>query len=182
MLFSAVAASSLLVAVAMAAPEPAPYRIGSKSVNLAFGLAKRQAGYQPTQTQCGPGTTCPESCGADYVTCASTDGALHCYDPTIQDSCCPDGTGSKFLCHCFTLQPYSTVLLCSCSLTLQQTLIIISFVNRLLFLGILLHPRHVRWDMVLPQCESPLPPSSTFTTLLTPYRECHSPLALQHIA
>jgi hypothetical protein len=103
MLFGALAASSLLVAVAVAAPEPAPYRIGSMSVNPAFGLAKRQAGYQPTETYCNPGTTCAESCGADYVQCNSSDGQLHCYDPSIHDTCCPDGTGSKYCYCCFNL-------------------------------------------------------------------------------
>jgi hypothetical protein len=102
MLFNALAMSSLFVAVAVAvaAPEPAPYRIGSKSLNPAFGLAKRQAGYQPTQTYCGPGNTCAESCGADYVQCPSTDGYLHCYDPSIKDTCCSDGTGSKYCYPC----------------------------------------------------------------------------------
>jgi hypothetical protein len=76
------------------------------SMNPAFGLAKRQAGYQPTQQQCGPGTTCAESCGAGYETCASTDDVLHCYDPSIQDTCCPDGSGSmSLLYHCSLFPP-----------------------------------------------------------------------------
>ena len=108
MLFSALAVSSLFVAVAVAAPEPAPYRIGSRSVSIslnpAFGLAKRQAGYQPTQNYCnGPGDTCDSACGAGYVPCQSDDGELHCYDPSIGDTCCTDGTGSKFLYCCLTL-------------------------------------------------------------------------------
>jgi hypothetical protein len=151
MLFSALAVSSLFVAVAVATPEPAPYRIGSMSVNPAFGLAKRQAGYQPTQTFCGSGYTCAEACGADYVQCPSSDGNLHCYDPAIQDTCCPDGTGSK---HCYLLSSSLTLILISC-------------VNRLLCRGILLHPRRLWRDMVLPQCTSLLAPSSPFTTLLT---------------
>jgi hypothetical protein len=95
MLFNTLAVSSVLVASALAVAEPAPYQLGKMSLNTAFGLMKRQAGYQPTQTYCGPGTDCASSCGAGYVQCASSDGDLHCYDPTIQQTCCPDGTGNS---------------------------------------------------------------------------------------
>jgi len=95
MLFNTLAISSVLVASALAAAEPAPYRLGMISKNEAFGLVRRQAGYSPTQTYCGPGTDCASSCGDGYVTCDSTDGDLHCYDPDIQQTCCPDGTGNS---------------------------------------------------------------------------------------
>lgn len=105
MLFSALAVSSLFVAVAVAGPEPAPYRVGPMmSSNPAHGLAKRQAGYQPTQHYCnGPGDTCASACGAGFVTCASNDDQTHCYDPSAGYTCCTDGTGSKFLSCCLTL-------------------------------------------------------------------------------
>jgi len=95
MLVNIFVASSLFVTSALAAAEPVPYRIGSMSLNDAFGLLKRQAGYAPTQTYCGPGADCAASCGAGYVQCDSTDGDLHCYDPDIQQTCCPDGSGNS---------------------------------------------------------------------------------------
>jgi len=95
MLFNTFAISSVFVACALAAAEPKPYKLGKMSMNQAFGLMRRQAGYQPTQTLCGPGADCASSCGAGYAQCASTDGDLHCYDPTVQQTCCPDGTGNS---------------------------------------------------------------------------------------
>jgi len=95
MLFNTLAVASVFVTSALAAAEPVPYQVGKMSLNTAFGLMKRQAGYQPTQTYCGPGTDCASSCGTGYVQCASSDGDLHCYDPTIQQTCCPDGTGNS---------------------------------------------------------------------------------------
>jgi len=96
MLFNTLAISSLLVASAAAVAEPAPYKIvGKMSSNSLFGLARRQEGYQPTQTYCGPGTDCASSCGANYIQCPSSDGDLHCFDPTIKQACCPDGTGNS---------------------------------------------------------------------------------------
>ncbi|KAK0122156.1 hypothetical protein ONS95_010417 [Cadophora gregata] len=89
-------ATLLLLGSALVAAEPAPYKLGSVSKNPMLGLGRRQdAGYSPTQTYCGPGTDCASSCGATYITCASTDDALHCYDPSINESCCPDGTGNS---------------------------------------------------------------------------------------
>jgi len=93
MLFSTLAASSLFVVAALGSPEPAPYKLGSMSLNRAFGLDKRQSGYQPTQTICGTGDTCAIACGATYETCASNDGNLHCFDPSVQQTCCPNLTG-----------------------------------------------------------------------------------------
>lgn len=94
MLFNTLATSALLLAAAHASAEPAPYKLGKMSMNNAFGLLKRQAGYQPSQTYCGPGETCADSCGAGYVQCPSTDGDMHCFDPDVKQTCCPDGTGS----------------------------------------------------------------------------------------
>jgi len=90
----------LFVAPIYGAAEPAPYMIGSMSINPAFGLAKRQAGYQPTQTYCGPGADCATSCGQGYIQCASNDNSLHCFDPAINETCCPDGTGSTYSISC----------------------------------------------------------------------------------
>ena len=95
MLFNSLALSSVLVASALAVADPAPYKLGKMSMNQAFGLMRRQAGYAPTQTFCGPGTDCASSCGAGYVQCASSDGDLHCYDLAVQQTCCPDGTGNS---------------------------------------------------------------------------------------
>jgi len=81
--------------LAAAEPNPMPYRIGVMSINPAFGLAKRQAGYEPSQTECGSGDTCAEACGTGYVQCASNDGGMHCFNPDIKETCCPDGTGNS---------------------------------------------------------------------------------------
>ena len=98
MLFNILTVSTL-VATAFAEADPAafpaPYKLGKMSFNQALGLMVRQSqGYQPTQTQCGPGTDCPSSCGEDYVQCASNDGDLHCYEPSLGESCCSDGSGN----------------------------------------------------------------------------------------
>lgn len=98
MLFSLLTASAL-VATALATPDPAafpaPYKLGKMSFNAALGLMVRQnPGYQPTQTPCGPGNDCPTACGADTVQCASTDSELHCYEPSLGESCCSDGSGN----------------------------------------------------------------------------------------
>jgi hypothetical protein len=94
MLFSTFVISSVFVASAVAAAEPAPYKLGKMSMNQAFGLMRRQAGYQPTQTICGSGPDCASSCGAGTSQCASSDGDRHCYHPTVEH-CCPDGTGNS---------------------------------------------------------------------------------------
>ncbi|KAF2466904.1 uncharacterized protein BDR25DRAFT_236045 [Lindgomyces ingoldianus] len=57
-------------------------------------MQKRQGGYYPTTHFCGRGDTCAEACGATYVQCPS-DAGIYCYDPTIGEHCCPDGTGNS---------------------------------------------------------------------------------------
>lgn len=64
-----------------------------------FGaMVKRQGGYYPSTHQCGEGATCAEACGVGQEQCPSTSGIV-CFDPTIGDTCCPDGTGSEFSIH-----------------------------------------------------------------------------------
>jgi hypothetical protein len=121
----------LFVAPIYGTAKPAPYMIGSMSMNPAFGLAKRQAGYQPNQTYCGPGADCAASCGQGYIQCASNDNSLHCFDPVINETCCPDGTGSK----------YPT------SLTQAEANLQSRFLQR----RILLHQGYNRKHMVLPE-------------------------------
>ena len=99
MLFNVLTTTAIFAATALAKAEPnafpAPYKLGKMSFNQALGLMVRQdQGYQPTQTQCGPGSDCPSSCGADTVQCASNDDALHCYEPSLGETCCPDGSGN----------------------------------------------------------------------------------------
>ncbi|EDN96664.1 hypothetical protein SS1G_01590 [Sclerotinia sclerotiorum 1980 UF-70] len=77
------------------APEVLPYKLAAKSLNPAYGLTKRQAGYQPSQTFCSGTGTCAKACGTGYETCASTDGDLHCFNPTAKETCCPTGTGDS---------------------------------------------------------------------------------------
>lgn len=66
--------------------------------HLNFGaMMKRQGGYYPTTHPCGQGDTCAEACGPTEITCPSAPGTgLYCYDPTIGDHCCADGSGSTF--------------------------------------------------------------------------------------
>lgn len=80
------------------ASEPMPYKpLAKMSIHRMFGIGRRQdsTGYQPTQSVCGSGDTCAEACGSGYEACTSTDDVVHCYDPTAQQTCCPDGTGNS---------------------------------------------------------------------------------------
>lgn len=93
---------SALAALAFAAhvvAEPMPYKpkLMKTSVRELFGVVRRQdsPGYQPTAAVCGTGNTCAEACGAGYETCASSDEQVHCFNPTANELCCPDQSGSK---------------------------------------------------------------------------------------
>jgi len=56
------------------------------------GLRARQdEGYYPDTTDCGDGATCQEACGAQYEECSGATPI--CYDPTVGQKCCNDGTG-----------------------------------------------------------------------------------------
>lgn len=98
---------SALAVVAFAAhanaSEAMPYKpLMKMSVHQMFGLGRRQddtSGYQPTQSVCGTGNTCAEACGAGYETCSSSDEMVHCFNPTAQQTCCPDASGSKLARH-----------------------------------------------------------------------------------
>lgn len=88
--------SSLFLSLVQASASPAPYKLASISLNPFFaGLIKRQAGYQPSQTYCSGSGDCASACGAGYVTCASNDGSTHCYNPGIQETCCPNFSGNS---------------------------------------------------------------------------------------
>ena len=70
---------------------------GFSKMDNSFGaMIKRQGGYYPTTHTCGQGATCEEACGAGQITCPSTSSTMYCYDPTIGDTCCPDGSGSQY--------------------------------------------------------------------------------------
>ncbi|EUC43801.1 hypothetical protein COCMIDRAFT_99903 [Bipolaris oryzae ATCC 44560] len=57
-------------------------------------IAKRQ-GYYPTSDVCsGPGDTCAEACGAEYVECPSDGSVTSCHSTTDGSHCCTDGTGN----------------------------------------------------------------------------------------
>jgi hypothetical protein len=88
----------LLVATVLAEAEPAPYPLGvMMSFNDAFSLMKRQTpGYQPGSYNCGQGATCVEACGPGQQQCASNDGQIHCYNPTVKQSCCSNGSGCEY--------------------------------------------------------------------------------------
>ncbi|KAI9647518.1 hypothetical protein NHQ30_003903 [Ciborinia camelliae] len=93
--FKTLIAAFILAAFASATvKEGIPYKLAAKSLNPAYSLVKRQSGYQPSQTFCSGYGTCAEACGTGYETCASTDGDLHCFDPTAKETCCPTGTDS----------------------------------------------------------------------------------------
>ncbi|KAK3319333.1 hypothetical protein B0H66DRAFT_267060 [Apodospora peruviana] len=89
---------SALAALAFAihvAAEPQPYKaaqVMKMSVKELFGR-QAEPGYQPTQAVCGEGETCEAACGAGYQTCASSDEAIHCFNPAAAQTCCPSNTG-----------------------------------------------------------------------------------------
>lgn len=91
------ALATLALAVGVAA-EPKPYKpqLMKTSVRDLFGVVRRDIpGYQPTEAVCGTGTTCAEACGAGYETCASKDDEIHCFNPTVAETCCPNKSGSE---------------------------------------------------------------------------------------
>src|SRR5947207_4753840 len=94
MRFYALAIVSLALAPALSLAEPKPYLLrAATSSNQLFGLMKRASGYAPTSVNCGPGATCAEACGPNYIQCPSNDGGTHCFDPSIKEICCSDGSG-----------------------------------------------------------------------------------------
>lgn len=108
--FRAVAFAALWASashVAAQAPK-LPYKLDKVALMpvLGMSLARRDTnGYQPEQTVCGDGNTCAEACGEGFTTCPSNDDSTHCYNPTADQSCCTDGTGSKSLITTIKLLP-----------------------------------------------------------------------------
>jgi len=92
MRFYTLVALSLAPALSLAEPQPYLLRAATSSNEL-FGLMKRQSGYAPSSVNCGPGNTCAEACGPNYIQCPSDDGETHCFDPSIKEICCTDGSG-----------------------------------------------------------------------------------------
>jgi hypothetical protein len=97
-------------------------------------ILKRQ-GYYPTTHLCGEGETCAEACGATYVQCPSTSGT-YCYDPTIGDHCCRDGSGSQSYPH-LPSYPATQAGILTCRYRLVQR-------------RLLLHHRRARQHLLLP--------------------------------
>ena len=101
MLVKSIAAFAALTLAAGVAAEPAPYKPSNMkmSVRDVFGIVRRQdnPGYQPEQAACNTGATCAEACGAGYETCASGDNAIHCFNPTAGEVCCPNQSGGMSL-------------------------------------------------------------------------------------
>lgn len=98
MLAKSVSALAVLAFAAhVSASEPMPYKpLMKMSVHQMFGLGRRQTdGYQPTQSVCGVGATCADACGAGYITCASSDSTIHCFNPDAKQTCCPDNSGNS---------------------------------------------------------------------------------------
>jgi len=98
MLAKSLSALAVLAFAAQAVAEPKPYKpqVYKTSVRDLFGVVRRadQPGYQPSSSVCGAGPTCEAACGAGYMTCASTDEAVHCYNPAAKEICCPDKSGN----------------------------------------------------------------------------------------
>lgn len=98
MLFKSVSAMAVIaLAAGVSAEDLKPYKpLMKMSIHQMFGIGRRQtAGYQPTESTCSNGATCAEACGAGYVTCASVDQNVHCFNPDIKQTCCPDKTGNS---------------------------------------------------------------------------------------
>ncbi|ERT02601.1 hypothetical protein HMPREF1624_00902 [Sporothrix schenckii ATCC 58251] len=98
MLLKTSTALAILAAASQVVAEPQPYAARKlMSVRDMFGVVRRDGAdsYTPSQSYCGIGETCAQACGAGYETCSSTDDAIHCYDPSNQQVCCPDGSGNS---------------------------------------------------------------------------------------
>ncbi|KAH7030810.1 uncharacterized protein B0I36DRAFT_114329 [Microdochium trichocladiopsis] len=125
----AMTALALIVGSSVAEPLRQPYRASTAarmSVRQAmgFGLGRRSSadsGYTPADQFCGAGDTCPEACGANYQTCASTDNQVHCFDPSVKQTCCPNGSGDAcdagFFC---SADAKGATWCCPDSMTLEQ--------------------------------------------------------------
>ncbi|KAF4455345.1 prp 4 c protein [Fusarium austroafricanum] len=96
MLFRTIASIAFLACASNAAAEPQPYLLIKAPVQ-GLSLARRTTpGYQPDQSICGGGgNTCAEACGAGYEACPSEDKSTHCFNPTVKQTCCFDGTGNS---------------------------------------------------------------------------------------
>jgi hypothetical protein len=108
MLFKSVSAMVVVaLAAGVSAEDLQPYKpLMKMSIHQMFGIGRRQTdGYQPTESTCSEGATCADACGAGYVTCASVDQNVHCFNPEIKQTCCPDQSGSMF---CLKLLPSGT--------------------------------------------------------------------------
>lgn len=99
MLFRTIASIALLASASNAASQPQvqPYKLIKAPVEgLSFGR-RSTPGYQPDQSVCGGGgDTCADACGAGFESCPSEDNQTHCFNPKAKQSCCFDGSGSKF--------------------------------------------------------------------------------------
>ncbi|RKU42158.1 hypothetical protein DL546_000802 [Coniochaeta pulveracea] len=98
MLFKSVSTMAVVaLAAGVSAEDLKPYKpLMKMSIHQMFGIGRRQTdGYQPTESTCSDGATCAEACGAGYVTCASVDQNVHCFNPDIKQTCCPDQTGNS---------------------------------------------------------------------------------------
>ncbi|KAK5625053.1 hypothetical protein RRF57_000769 [Xylaria bambusicola] len=52
-------------------------------------------GYSPTELLCGEGDTCAEACGKGFTKCDSKDHLTHCFNPSKEQTCCPNGSGDS---------------------------------------------------------------------------------------
>ncbi|KAM0563470.1 hypothetical protein ACHAPJ_001191 [Fusarium lateritium] len=96
MLFRTIASIALLACASNVAAEPQPYKL-IKAPIQGLSLSRRSTpGYQPDQSVCArDGDTCADACGAGYESCPSEDNSTHCFNPTVKQTCCFDGTGNS---------------------------------------------------------------------------------------
>lgn len=94
--FQTIVSIAILACATHVAAQAQPYKL-IKGPVLGISLARRSTnGYQPEQSTCGDGDTCAEACGKGYEACPSNDDSTHCFNPAVKQSCCTDGSGSKF--------------------------------------------------------------------------------------
>jgi len=96
--FSALAVLALTANVAAEPLRPYQPQVMKMSVRQLFGVVRRDdknPGYQPEEAFCGAGNNCQEACGDGYTTCASKDSEIHCFNPSAQQTCCPNGAGDS---------------------------------------------------------------------------------------
>lgn len=105
--------SLALVALATTGSAQRVFTRASQSVREFDIFGRQTDGYQPEDEICGgEGSTCADACGDGYLECASSDEAVHCYNPAQEESCCSSGNGSSCLASFYCARDPETETFC----------------------------------------------------------------------